>query len=210
MYECISFVCYVLLLPSAFKMLSLCLVFVSLITMCLVMFLLRLSCLGLFVPLGLEWLFLFPCWGKFQLESLQKFSHTISFPLHSSETSMIWILVHLIWSQRSLRLCSALLILFTLFYSSEVISTICLPAHWFHSSALDILILILSRVFLISIIVLFVSVCLFFNSSRSFLIDSWFSPFCFQGFWSSSLSLFWIIFQITVLFPLHLFRLLCF
>ena len=81
MYECISFVCYVLLLPSAFKMLSLCLVFVSLITMCLVMFLLRLSCLGLFVPLGLEWLFLFPCWGKFQLESLQKFSHTISFLL---------------------------------------------------------------------------------------------------------------------------------
>ena len=28
-----------------------------------------------------------------------------------------------------------------------------------------------------------------------------FSPFCFQGFWSSLLSLFWIIFQVVCLFP---------
>ena len=39
-----------------------------------------------------------------------------------------------------------------------------------------------SRIFLSSVIVLFVSVCLFFNSSRSLLIDSCFFPFCFQGF----------------------------
>ena len=56
---------------------------------------------------------------------------------------------------------------------------------------------------------LFVSVCLFFNSSRSLLIHT-FSPFCFQGFWSSLLSLFWIIFQVVCLFPLHWFGLLCF
>ena len=57
---------------------------------------------------------------------------------------------------------------------------------------------------------LFVSVCLFFSSSKSLLIDSWISPFCFQSFWSSLLSLFWIIFQVIFLFLLHLFGLLCF
>jgi len=36
-----------------------------------------------------------------------------------------------------------------------------------HSSASDILLLIPSGVYLISVIVLFVSACLFFNSSRS-------------------------------------------
>ena len=67
-----------------------------------------------------------------------------------------------------------------------------------------------SRVFLISVIVLFVSICLFFNSSRSLLIDSCVFSNLFQGFWSSLLSLFWILFQVVCLFPLHLFWLLCF
>ena len=35
-------------------------------------------------------------------------------------------------------------------------------------------------------------------------------PFCFQGFWSSLLSLFRILFQVVCLFTLHLFGLLCF
>ena len=48
---------------AAFNILSLCLVFVSLINM----FLVGLSCMGLFVPLGLDWLFPFPCWENFQL-----------------------------------------------------------------------------------------------------------------------------------------------
>ena len=47
---------------------------------------------------------------------------------------------------------------------------------------------------------LFVSVCLFFNSSRPLLID-----FCifsyFHGSWPSLLSLFWIIFQVDFLSP---------
>ena len=39
---------------SAFNLLSLCLVFVSLISMCLGVFLLGLTCVGLSVPLGLD------------------------------------------------------------------------------------------------------------------------------------------------------------
>ena len=91
----------------------------------------------------------------------------------SSGTPVIQMLVHLILSQRSLRLSSILFILFTLFHSSEVISTIFSSSSLIRSSASDILLLTPSRVFLNSIIVLFVPVCLFFNSSRSFLIDSY-------------------------------------
>ena len=92
-------------------------------------------------------------------------------------------LVHLILSQRSLRLSSVLFILFTLFCSSEVISTILSSSSLSHSSAPDILLLISFRVFLISISVLFFSVCLFFKSSKSLLIDSWyFLHFVFKVF----------------------------
>ena len=79
-------------------------------------------------------------------------------------------LMHLMLSQRTLRLSSVIFILFTLFCSSEVISTILSSSSLIHSSASDILLLIPSRVFLISVIVLFV--CSFLNFSRSLLIDS--------------------------------------
>ena len=49
---------------AAFNILSLCLVFISLVNMCLGTFLLGFI---LFVPLGVDWLFPFPCWGNFQL-----------------------------------------------------------------------------------------------------------------------------------------------
>ena len=91
-----------------------------------------------------------------------------SYPFFSSSSSgtpIIQTLVYLILSQRYLRLSSVLFILFTLFCSSEVISTI-LSSSSLICSASDILLLIPSRVFLISVIVLFVSVCLFFNFSR--------------------------------------------
>ena len=52
------------------------------------------------------------------------------------------------------------------------------------------------RVFLISVTVSFISVYLFFNSSRSLLIDSWIFSIL-----SSLLSLFWF-FQVVCLFPL--------
>ena len=89
-------------------------------------------------------------------------------------------LVHLILSQRSLRLYS--FHFFTLFYSSEVISTILSSSLLIRSSASDILLLIPSRVFLISVIILFVSVCLFFNSSRFLLIYSCISSILFSRF----------------------------
>ena len=71
--------------------------------------------------------------------------------------------------------------------------------HHFTSSllihfALDILLLIPSRVFLISVILLFVSACLSFNSSMSLLIDSCiFLHFVFKVFF------FLIIFAIIIL-----------
>ena len=54
--KCMGFPLYVTCFFSlaAFNILSLCLVFVSLISMCLGVFLLGLSCMALFVPLGLE------------------------------------------------------------------------------------------------------------------------------------------------------------
>ena len=88
----------------------------------------------------------------------------------------------LILSQTSLRLPSVLFILFTLFFSSEVISTILSSSSLIYSSASDILLLIPSRVFLVSVIVLFVSVCLFFNSYTSLLIDSWIFSILFTRF----------------------------
>ena len=103
----------------------------------------------------------------------------------SSGTSIIRMLVHLILSQRSLRLSSVLFFFsfFTLFCSSEDISTSLSSSSLIHSSASDILLLLPSRVFLISIIVLFVFVCLFFNPSTSLLIDSCvFSRFVFKVF----------------------------
>ena len=110
------------------------------------------------------------------------FSYSFFFSF-SSGTPIIQMLVHLILSQRSLRLSSALFILFTLFFSSEVIPTILSCSSLIHSSASDILLFIPSRVFLISISVLFFSVCLFFKSSKSLLIDSWyFLHFVFKVF----------------------------
>ena len=77
------------------------------------------------------------------------FKKNLSCPFffYSSETPIIRILVHLILSQRSLRLSPVLFILFTLFCSSEVISTILSSSSLICSSAPDILLLILSRVF---------------------------------------------------------------
>ena len=63
---------------------------------------------------------------------------------------------------------SVLFSVFALFCSSEVISRILCSGSLIYISASDILLLIPSRVFLFSVIVLFVSVSSFFNSSRSF------------------------------------------
>ena len=93
-------------------------------------------------------------------------------------------LVHLLLSQRSLRLSSVLFFLsfFFVLCSSEVISSILSSNSLIHSSASDILLLIPYRVFLISVIVAFVSVCLFFNSSRSLLNNSYILSILFSKF----------------------------
>ena len=78
-----------------------------------------------------------------------------------------------------------------LVWVSEVISTIWTSRSLIRSSVSDILLLIHFRVFLISVIVMFVFVYLFFNSSRSLLID-----FCI---FSILFSRFLIIFSIIIL-----------
>ena len=92
--------------------------------------------------------------GKFSTIITSKIFSYYFFFSSSFETPMIRMLMCLIWSQRSLRLSSALFIPFTLFCSSEVISTILSSSSLIRSSALDILLLIPPRVFLISVIVL--------------------------------------------------------
>ena len=126
--------------------------------------------MGLFVPLGLDHFF-FHVWEIFNYNLFKNFLISFLF-LFFSGTPIIQMSMCLILSQKSLRLSKVLFILFTLFCSSEVISTILSSISLIHSSASDILLLIPSRIFLISVIVLFVSVCLFFHSSRSLLVDS--------------------------------------
>ena len=140
---------------AAFNILSLCLVFVSFISKCLGVFLLGFILNG---TLCASWI-----WCTISFSMLGKFSTTISskifsypfFFYSSSWTPIIWMLVHLILSQRSLILFPVLFILFTLFCSLEVISTIISSSLLIHSSASDILLLIPSGVFLISVIMLF-------------------------------------------------------
>ena len=162
-------------------------------------------CLGVFLlgfilykTLCVSWIWLaisFSILGKFStIISSKIFSYPFFFS-SSSGTPIIWMLVHLIGSHQSLRLSSVLFILFTLCYPLEVISTILPSSSLIHSSASDILLLSPSRVFLISVIVLFGSVCLFFNSSRFYQLFLTFSPFCFQCLQTSFLSLFCIFFR---------------
>ena len=92
-------------------------------------------------------------------------------------------LVHLIFSQRSLILSSILFILSSLFCSVVVISTILSSRSLMHSSASVILLLIPYREFLISFIVLFIIGCLLFSSSRSMLNVSCISSILFPRFW---------------------------
>ena len=110
---------------AAFNILSLCLVFVSLIIMYLGMFLLGFILYG---TLCASWTsltnFLFHVGEIFNYNLFKIFLIPFFSSSSSSWTSIIRMLVCLILSQKSLRLSSVLFILFTLFCSSEVISTI--------------------------------------------------------------------------------------
>ena len=109
--------------------------------------------------------YFFSMLGKFStIISSKIFSYPCFFS-SSSGTPIIQILVHLILSQMSLKLSSVIFLFYTLYCSSEVISIILSSSSLICSSASGILLLIPCRVFLISVIVLFV--CLFFNSSAA-------------------------------------------
>ena len=129
---------------AAFKICSLCLIFVNLINMCLVVF-----CLG-FVLFGTLWVswtwvtFSFPILGKF---STIISSSIFSWPFFLSSSSGIHIirmLGHLILSWRSLRLPSFLLIRFSFFLSDSLISTILSSTSLILSSASIILLFLAS------------------------------------------------------------------
>ena len=154
---CVIFCCSF----AGFNIYYLCLIFINLINMCLGVF-----CLGfiLFGTLWVSWTWVaisFPILGKF---STITFSSNFSwlFFLSSSQTPVIQMLGHLTLSQRSLRLSSFLLILFSFFPSASFISTILSSTSLILSSASVILLLVPFRVLLISVIALLITDCLFF------------------------------------------------
>ena len=99
-------------------------------------FSLGLSFMGLYVSLGLDY-FLFHVDETFNYNLFKKFLILFIFSSHGTPT--IQMLVHLILSQRSLKLSSVLFILFTLFCTSEVILIFLLTDSFFsfRYSAID-------------------------------------------------------------------------
>ena len=83
--------------------------------------------------------------------------------------------VHLMFSQKSLRLSSFHFILFSLFYSTAVISTTLSSSSRIHSSASVILLLIPSSVLFILVVVLFNSICSLYLRRRILRIFSYLS-----------------------------------
>ena len=139
----------------AFDILSLCLTSASLISMCLEIFLLRFVWYG---ALCASWTCLtisFSSLGKISTLVPSKLSPYCFFLSSSSGTPMVGILIHLILSQISLRVSSVLFLLFTLFCSLTVISSILPSSLLILSSASDSLLLTYFRMFLISIVMFF-------------------------------------------------------
>ena len=114
---------------------------------------------------------------------------------------MIRMLGHLTLSQRSLRLSSFLLILFSFFLYVSFISTILSSISLILSYASVILLFVPSRVFFISFIALFIIYWLYFISSRPLLnLSCIFSTLVSRLFICNSnlFSRFWIIFTIII------------
>ena len=177
--------------------------------MCLGMFLLGFVLYGTLRDSWTLFTIFFPLWGKFSsIISSNIFSVPFFFS-SSSETPIIQMLVHLILSQKSMKLSSILFILFPLFYSQELFPLFYIPGHL--SVLLPLILLLIPSIeFLISFIVFLIIVCLLFSSSRSLLNVSCISSILVQDFGSSLLSLLWILFRVDCLFPLHFFGLVCF
>ena len=192
---------------AAFNILSLCLVSVSLINMCLNVFLLGLSCKGLSALPGLGWLFPFPCWVSSQLELLQKFSQHLFFFFPWGPCKLNVDVFNIVPNASEAVLNSFHYFPFILLFRSYLHHSI--SSSLFCSSASVILLFVLSnpRVFLILVIVLFISICLIFISSMLLVIVltmlsvSYISSILFSSFQSiftiiilNSLSGRWIIF----------------
>ena len=144
---------------AAFNILSLCLVFVSLISMCLGVFLLGFILYGTLYA-SWTWLIIsFSMLGKFStIISSKIFSYLFVFLFFFCDPYNSNIVAFVIVPEVS----ETILSFFHSFYFVlllEVISTILSSSSLIRSSASDILLLILSKAFLISIIVLFV--CMF-------------------------------------------------
>ena len=161
----------------AFNILSLSLIFVSLIT----------TCPGYVPPwvypawdslwfLDLVDYFLSHVWEFFNSYLFKYFLRSFLSLSSPSGAPIMQMLVHLMLSQRSLRLSSFLFILFSIFYSVPVISTILSSRSFIHSDSV-ILLLVFS---------IFASI--FFSRDPE----------------SSSLSLFWILFLEGCQYLLHL------
>ena len=195
----------------AFNIFSLPLIFVNLINMYLGVFL------------------LYPVWdslhfldlGDYFLSHVREvfdynlFKYFLSLFLSSLfGTPIMRMLVHLMLSQRSLKLSSCLFFLFSLICSVAVISTILSSSSLIRSSASFMLLLIHSSVFFISVIVFFNSVCLFLISSISLLNISCIFLVCASILFPRSWIIFTVItlnsFSVDCLSPLHLVVLLGF
>ena len=132
--KCMGFPLYVTCYFSlaAFNILYLCLIFASFISMFLGIFLLGFILYG---TLCASWTWMtisFSMLGKFStIISSKFFSYPFFFSSSSSETPKIQMLVHLILTQRSLRLSSVLFILLTYSALQKLYPPFYLPAHWF-------------------------------------------------------------------------------
>ena len=132
---------------ATFNILSLYWVFDSLFNMCLHVFLFGFILYGA-VCASWTWLTIsFPILGKFSTIICSDIFSVPFFFSFSYGTCIIWMLVRLILSQKSLRLSSVLFILFSLFCSAVVVSSILSSRSLIRSSASVFLLLIPSREF---------------------------------------------------------------
>ena len=116
---------------AAFNILSLCLVFLSLISMCLGVFLLGFILYGTHCASWTSMPISFSMLGKFSTIISSKIFSYPFFSSYSSGTPILLMLVHLIWSQKSLRLSSALFIFLLYTAFQKLFPPFYLPAHWF-------------------------------------------------------------------------------
>ena len=122
-------------------------IFVSLITMYLSMFLLGFILPGTLCTSRILQTVPFPILGKFSAIITSNIFSSYFSPSSPPETHIMWMLVHLKLSQRSLMLSLFVFILFYLFRYTVVISII-LPSRSLISSSASVILLILYSVFL--------------------------------------------------------------